>query len=253
MVQIHERHSRTNQVQLRRPGPPAPRALNAPVEQLGAFLVVLPSGSQCTSPQTLHVNALDCASIRPVILRGPQLALRSWRRSLDCRLTCIQSEDRMSDISRDDILSWGISPLETGSFGESADLRAGASPNIGKCAISVAADAHITNIGTYLFARIDGLNRGDLVEVALSGSAAGSEFYYSIAEVTHNGQSLINNEQIIRASEPNWLSMATNGLFEVTEAGIVVFSVVLRKGDVSGQVKVFHLGLIAKVVGHRAP
>lgn len=148
----------------------------------------------------------------------------------------------MSKISQDDLRAWGVSSLETESFGESASLRIGTSPNTGKTTVSFAAKNHIESTGTYLPTIIEDLSRGDIVEVSLSGSAIGSEFYYSISEVRNRVTSLIPNEQIIMNTGQKWMSIATNGLFEVREAGTIVLGALFRKGDVSGQVKVFDFG-----------
>ncbi len=90
------------------------------------------------------------------------------------------------------------------------------------------------------------VNKGDVVEVSLGGSARG-QFYYSIVEKTGKAKPKGTSNRILMRNEL-WTTINTSSLFQSSDSGKLDFRARLTKGDVSGKHTIYNLTLIAKVV-----
>lgn len=95
------------------------------------------------------------------------------------------------------------------------------------------------------------VRKGDVVEVSVHGSAEDSEFYYKIIETTDKAQGMFETDQVHMNKGSRWGLFYTEGLFLASSGGTLEFQTEFNKGDISGQVKVYGLTIIAKVIAHR--
>lgn len=87
---------------------------------------------------------------------------------------------------------------------------------------------------------------GLVVEARVTASAQGS-FYYSLIENSGAATPLTPTMRAINAVQ-GWAAMEATALFEVTESQVISFSVLLDKGDLKGDMKIFNLTLIVKAL-----
>jgi hypothetical protein len=85
-----------------------------------------------------------------------------------------------------------------------------------------------------------------VVEVKLSGSARGN-FYYAIVETTGGAKELAPSTRVLAATD-TWVSIETSTFYQAEKFQDLNFAVFLNKGDVSGDMTIFNLTLLARIV-----
>jgi hypothetical protein len=97
-----------------------------------------------------------------------------------------------------------------------------------------------------LSATLPNVDTGTIVEVNLSASGRGS-FYYSIVEATGGAKETVPSTRVL-ITDDTWAAIATSTFYEAERFQDLNFSVFLNKGDVSGNVTIYNLTLLAKIV-----
>ena len=113
--------------------------------------------------------------------------------------------------------------------------------------------------GEYLNVKLEGVKKGDLIQVSLTGSAQDGAFYYEIIESSGTCKEVMKNEQpAVLSNQKNvtgssWYPIGTQGLFMVEKTGDVVFKAKIYQGYWKGKdtrpILVRGLSIIARVVG----
>ncbi len=85
-----------------------------------------------------------------------------------------------------------------------------------------------------------------VVEVKLSGSARGN-FYYAIVETTGGAKELAPSTRVLAATD-TWVSIETSTFFQAEKFQDLNFAVLLNKGDLPGNMTIFNLTLLARIV-----
>ena len=85
-----------------------------------------------------------------------------------------------------------------------------------------------------------------VVEVKLSASARGN-FYYAIVETTGGAKELAPSTRVLAATD-TWVSIETSTFYHAEKFQDLNFAVFLNKGDVSGDMTIFNLTLLARIV-----
>ncbi len=85
-----------------------------------------------------------------------------------------------------------------------------------------------------------------VIEVKLSASARGS-FYYAIVETTGGARELAPSTRVLVTNQ-EWVSIETSTFFQAEKFQDLSFSVFLNKGDVSGDMTIYNLTLLARIV-----
>ena len=85
-----------------------------------------------------------------------------------------------------------------------------------------------------------------VVEVKLSASARGS-FYYSIVETTGGAKKLAPSTRVLVTNQ-EWVATETSTYYQAQQFQDLDFAVFLNKGDVSGDMTIYNLTLLARIV-----
>ena len=85
-----------------------------------------------------------------------------------------------------------------------------------------------------------------VVEVKLSGSARGN-FYYAIVETTGGAKELAPSTRVLAATD-TWVSIETSTFYHAEKFQDLNFAVLLNKGDLPGNMTIFNLTLLARIV-----
>ena len=85
-----------------------------------------------------------------------------------------------------------------------------------------------------------------VVEVKLSGSARGS-FYYAIVETTGGAKELAPSTRVLVTTD-TWVAIETSTLYQADKFQDLNFAVLLNKGDLSGNMTIYNLTLLARIV-----
>jgi hypothetical protein len=85
-----------------------------------------------------------------------------------------------------------------------------------------------------------------VIEVKLSASARG-DFYYSIVETTGGAKELAPSTRVLVTNQ-EWVSIETSTFFQAEKFQDLNFAVFLNKGDVSGDMTIHNLTLLARIV-----
>ena len=97
-----------------------------------------------------------------------------------------------------------------------------------------------------LSAGLPNVDTDTVVEVKLSGSARGN-FYYSIVETTGGAKELAPSTRVLVTNQ-EWVSIETSTFYHAEKFQDLNFAVFLNKGDVSGDMTIFNLTLLARIV-----
>lgn len=112
-------------------------------------------------------------------------------------------------------------------------------------------DGHITTLGKHNKISIP-VNAGDIVVATYTGSAMGSQFYYSIVDnnsPTWEVRGMGSKQIVMKADNKFWESITTQGVFKAKRGGNLQLEVEFTKSDVTGAVKVFGSSLSAINIG----
>ena len=85
-----------------------------------------------------------------------------------------------------------------------------------------------------------------VVEVKLSASARGN-FYYAIVETTGGAKELAPSTRVLAATD-TWVSIETSTFYQAEKFQDLNFAVLLNKGDLPGNMTIFNLTLLARIV-----
>jgi hypothetical protein len=97
-----------------------------------------------------------------------------------------------------------------------------------------------------LSATLPNVDTGTVVEVELSGSARGS-FYYAIVETTGGAKEIAPSTRVLMTDD-TWAAIETSTFYEAERFQDLNFAVSLNKGDFSGDMTIYNLTLLAKIV-----
>ncbi len=97
-----------------------------------------------------------------------------------------------------------------------------------------------------LSAGLPKVDTGMVVEVKLSASARGN-FYYSIVETTGGAKELAPSTRVLVTAD-TWVAIETSTLYQAEKFQDLNFAVLLNKGDLSGNMTIFNLTLLARIV-----
>jgi hypothetical protein len=97
-----------------------------------------------------------------------------------------------------------------------------------------------------LSATLPNVDTGTIVEVELSASARGS-FYYSIVETTGSAKEIAPSTRVLMTND-TWAAIETSTFYEAERFQDLNFAVSLNKGDISGDMTIYNLTLLAKIV-----
>ena len=97
-----------------------------------------------------------------------------------------------------------------------------------------------------LSAGLPNVNTGIVVEVKLSASARGN-FYYSIVETTGGAKELAPSTRVLVTTD-TWVAIETSTLYQAEKFQDLNFAVLLNKGDLSGNMTIYNLTLLARIV-----
>ena len=97
-----------------------------------------------------------------------------------------------------------------------------------------------------LSASLPNVDTGTIVEVGLSASARGS-FYYAIVETTGGAKEIAPSTRVL-VTDDTWNVIETSTFYEAVNFQDLNFAVFLNKGDGSGDMTIYNLTLLAKIV-----
>ena len=97
-----------------------------------------------------------------------------------------------------------------------------------------------------LSAGLPNVDTDTVIEVKLSASARG-DFYYSIVETTGGAKELAPSTRVLVTNQ-EWVSIETSTFFQAEKFQDLNFAVFLNKGDVSGDMTIHNLTLLARIV-----
>ena len=97
-----------------------------------------------------------------------------------------------------------------------------------------------------LSAGLPNVDTDTVVEVKLSGSARGG-FYYAIVDTTGGARELAPSTRVLVTNQ-EWVSIETSTYYQAEKFQDLNFAVFLNKGDVSGDMTIFNLTLLARIV-----
>ena len=97
-----------------------------------------------------------------------------------------------------------------------------------------------------LSASLPNVDTGMIVEVKLSASARG-RFYYSIVETTGGAKEIAPSTRVLVTND-RWVAIETSTFYEAERFQDLNVAVFLNKGDISGDMTIFNLTLLAKIV-----
>jgi hypothetical protein len=97
-----------------------------------------------------------------------------------------------------------------------------------------------------LSASLPNVDTGTIVEVKLSASARGS-FYYAIVETTGGAKEVAPSTRVLLTND-TWATIETSTFYEAERFQDLNFAVFLNKGDISGNMTIYNLTLLAKIV-----
>ena len=97
-----------------------------------------------------------------------------------------------------------------------------------------------------LSAGLPNVDTDTVIEVKLSASARGN-FYYAIVETTGGAKELAPSTRVLVTNQ-TWVSIETATFFQAEKFQDLNFAVLLNKGDVSGDMTIYNLTLLARFV-----
>jgi hypothetical protein len=97
-----------------------------------------------------------------------------------------------------------------------------------------------------LSASLPNVDTGTIVEVELSASARGN-FYYAIVETTGGAKEIAPSTRVLM-TDVSWATIGTSTFYEAVNFQDLNFAVFLNKEDISGDMTIYNLTLLAKIV-----
>ncbi len=97
-----------------------------------------------------------------------------------------------------------------------------------------------------LSAGLPNVDTDTVIEVTLSASARGG-FYYAIVETTGGAKELAPSTRVLVTNQ-EWVAIETSTFYQAEKFQDLNFAVFLNKGDVSGDMTIYNLTLLARIV-----